>query len=258
MSQDPNSFDQEIKDANANPELKNDQGTEGKVTPKDLATGADQVVDYQVKFSESSKEAIRLLNENKAKDLEIERLRQLSEKGSQDESLGEITENLYPGFEELDEQAKENLIKFTNSVTKRAQDQILKDPAIAFSRQIFNEKKWDSAFENVVSKRPELKEKRDEFKAKYFKASNVPDNIENILDDVSKIFLFDNAKEIGARELEEKSKRMDLERTTGGNKEAPASRSLQDWQKMAQDNPVQFAKMSKEYHADLSAGKLKE
>jgi hypothetical protein len=254
---DPNSFDQEIKDANANPELNNDQGTEGKDNPKDPATGADQVVDYKTKFSESSKEAQRILAENKKlQDALAEKDRLLSEKGSQE--IGEITENLYPGFEELDTQAKENLIKFTNSVTKRAQDQILKNPAIAFAQQNYNEKKWDGAFEKIVSKYPELKDKKDDFKGKYFKASNVPENIESILDDVSKIYLFDQAKDIGIRESEEKSKRIDLERATGGNKEAPASRSLQDWQRMAQENPMQFAKLSKEYHADLSSGKLKE
>jgi hypothetical protein len=255
---DPNTFDKEIADANANPQDPNNQGAEGKDNPINPLEPTEPQVDYQKKFSESSKEALRLFEENKAKDAEIERLTQLSEKGSQDLNPGEITESLYPGFEELDAQAQENLVRFTNSVTRKAQEQILKDPAIAFSRQIYNEKKWDSAFEKVTSKYPELKDSKDDFKAKYFKASNVPDNIENILDDVSKIYLFDKAKEIGIRETEEKNKRVDLERTTGGDKEVSASRSLQDWERMAQENPAKFARLSKEYHSDLNSGKLKE
>jgi hypothetical protein len=256
---DPNSLDQEFKDGQApNPEII-DQGTEGETTPINPLENADSQVDYQRKFSESSKEALRLLEEKKALEAQnAEYARQLAEKGSQPENAGEITESLYPGFEELDPQAQDNLVKFTNSITKRAQEQILRDPAIAFARQNYNERKWERAFENVVSKRPELKTSKDEFKAKYFKASNVPDNIENILDDVSKIYLFDKAKDIGIREVQEQSKRVDLERTTGGDKTPQASRSLEDWSRLAQENPAKFASMSKEYHADLDAGKLKE
>jgi len=255
---DPNSLDQELQDGQApNPEII-DQGTEGKDNPINPLENADSPVDYQKKFSESSKEALRLLEEKKALEAQnAEYARQLAEKGSQPEA-GEITESLYPGFEELDKQSQDNLVKFTNSITKRAQDQILRDPAIAFARQNYNERKWEGAFEKVSEKYPELKTSKDEFKAKYFKASNVPDNIENILDDVSKIYLFDKAKDIGIREAQEQSKRVDLERTTGGDKTPQASRSLEDWSRLAQENPAKFASMSKEYHADLDAGKLKE
>jgi len=256
---DPNSLDQELKDGQApNPEII-DQGTEGEDNPINPIEHADASIDYEKKFSESSKEALRIREENKK--LQQERddfARQLSEKGSEGANPSEITENLYPGFEELDPEAQKNLIRFTDSVTKRAQDQILKDPAIAFARQNYNEKKWDSAFAKVSEQYPELKEGKDEFKAKYFKANNVPENIENILGDVAKIHLFDKAKDIGAKEVEVKNKRIDLERATGGDKTPPSSRSLSDWQRMAQENPAKFAAKSKEYNADLSAGKLKE
>lgn len=258
MTIDPNSFDQELKDAqNANPENL-DKGTEGNGNPNNPAPGTEQVVDYQKKFSESSREAQRLIEENKKLEADLaEKERLLSEKGSQELAPGEITE-LYPGFEQLDPEAQENLIKFTNNITKKAQAEILKDPAIAYSRSVYSEKRWDDAFDSIVQKYPELKDNRDDFKVKYYKPGNVPANIENILEDISKIYLFDKAKEIGAREAKAKEERIELERATGGDKTPTSARSLSDWQRMAQENPAKFASLSKEYQADLQSGKLKE
>lgn len=255
--EDPNTFDKELKP---------DQGTEGKENLNNPNPDPELEVDYKKKFSESSSEALRLLAENKEKDrllaeaqAEKERLaRELAEKGNQDLNPDEFTETLYPGFEQLDPEAQENLIKFTKNITKKAQDEILKDPAIAFARNSYSEKVWDGAFQSVAQKYPELSTNKDDFKAKYFKAGNVPPNIEKILEDIAKMYLFDRAKEIGAREEKEKADRIELERTTGGDKKPKASRTLEEWARIARENPAQFAKMSKEYHADLQAGKLQE
>ena len=259
---DPNSFDQELKDSQKDNPENSDKGTEGKdnlknIPPKD----AEPKVDYEKKFSESSKEALRLLEENKLKDQKIAEFeKKILEKGDLDPNgfKEKITEELYPGFNELDKEAQDNLLRFSDSIAKKSEARLLKDPAIAFARSQYNEKKWESAFIKISEKYPELKDKKDDFKTKYFKATNVPDNIENILEDISKIYLFDNAKDVGAREEKEKQDRIDLERSTGGDKTPRSSRSLGDWQKMAQENPAQFAKMSREYHNDLASGKLKE
>lgn len=254
MTVDPNSFDQELKDGqNPNPELDN-KGTEGAEGPNLPTPAGEQVVDYQKKFSESSKEALRLLEEKKKLEEAIaEKDRLLAEKAGHDQQ-GLDPENLYPGFEELDPQAKDNLLRFANTVAKNAQEKILRDPAIAYAKETFNEKKWDKAYESVSKDFPELN--KDEFKAKYFKASNVPDNIENILRDVAKIHLFDKAKEIGAKEAKKEQEKIDLERTTGGDKTPTSRRSLEEWQRMQSDNPAKFAKLSKEYNADIASGKI--
>jgi hypothetical protein len=165
-------------------------------------------------------------------------------------------ENLYPGFEQLDKEAQDNLINYTNIVTKRAKDEILKDPAIAFARNNYSETKWNNAFESVATKFPELKTDKENFKAKYFKAGNVPNNIENILEDIAKIHLFDKAKEIGAKEEKAKTDRIDTERSTGGDRTPKSVRSLEDWQRMANENPQKFASLSKEYNSDIESGKI--
>ena len=245
----PNSFEEVNQDANANPDTNQGTGTE---TTENPTVEAEPQIDYQTKFSESSKEALRLYEENKAKDAEIERLRQLAEQGTSP------TNDLYPGFETLDEEAQANLIAYTDMVTKRTMESVYKDPAISFARTTYNESKFDKAFAEVASKYPDLNSSKDEFKAKYFNANNTPDNIATILEDVAKIHLFDKARDIGAKEEQQKANRIDLERTTGGEKAPTSSRSLEDWQRMAQENPAKFAQHSKEYNADLASGKLRQ
>lgn len=210
-------------------------------------------IDYKTKFSESSKEALRLLEENKRKDAEIERLANLA---TEDEPNAD--DNLYPGFEDLELDAQENLKEYTRNVEKSVRDNIYKDPAIAFARQAYNEKKWNDAFDTISSTIPTLKDLKDEFKTKYFSPHNVPDNIENILQDVAKIYLFDKAKDIGAMEEQQRASRIETERNSGGDNSPTAGRSLADWQRMQQENPGKFAKESKSFFADLASGKLKE
>lgn len=229
--------------------------TDGDVT--------DQDVDYKKKFSESSREAQRLLDEIKErdriqaeKDAEIERLRQLAE-GNGATTPNE-SETIYPGFDLLTEEEQKNLIAFKENIKKNALEEVYKDPAIAFARQSFNEKKWNDAFESIASKYPEIRESKDDFKAKYFNANNVPDNISNILEDLSKVYLFDRARDIGAKEALEKAGRIEIERSGGGDKTpTTVSRSLEEWNRIAQENPAKFAKMKEEFERDMASGKLK-
>lgn len=68
--------------------------------------------------------------------------------------------------------------------------------------------------------------------------------------------MFDKAKEIGAKEADDLNNRIDIERNTAGPKETLAKRSLEDWQRMAKDNPEQFRKLSKEFNDDMASGKI--
>ncbi len=208
-----------------------------------------QTVDYQKKFSESAKEAQRLYQEN----LELKKQFELKDKVQE---TVQHTDNLYPGFEDLDEDAKNNLIAYTNTVTKRALEEINKNPAIANATRKYNEQVWDSALSKTIEMYPELAESKDEFKSKYYNVNNVPQNIESILKDVAKIHLFDKAKQIGAKETEEKMNRIETERTTAGAKDTTARRSLEDWQRMSRENPSEFAKNAKQFNEDLASGKI--
>jgi hypothetical protein len=201
-------------------------------------------IDYKTKFSESSKEALRLLEESKAKDAEIERLRKLAE----DKGTSYSDD---PEFADYPEEERERLVSFAKSIEKKAVENLYKDPAIARAKESYNESEWNNAFESVASQYPELKDNKDDFKAKYYKPGNVPPNIKDLLGDIAKIYLFDKAKDIGAKEAIDQQNRIELERSNGGDKTPPASRTLEDWTKLAASNPAEFARRSKEYYADL-------
>lgn len=246
----PNSFDQEIKDAQANPSTQ-DQGTEPEKAEETPTPEGEPSVDYQKKFAESSKEALRLYEENKKLQDELAAKAKVAE-------VPQSMDALYPGFEQLDEEAQKNLVNYTNVITKRTKDEIYKDPAIVHAKTMYNTSKFDQALNSVIAKFPELTKSKDEFKSKYFNPNNTPDNIESILTDLAKAHLFDKATEIGAEKERAKQGRVDLERTTGGTKTPTTSRSLEDWLRMAVENPQKFASLSKEYNADLESGKLQE
>ncbi len=214
-------------------------------------------VDYKTKFSESSKEALRLFEENKVKDAEIARLAELT-KGKATEDEPKINETLYPGFEDLDEESKENLLNYTKAVETNVRNEIYKDPAIAFARRKYNEQKWNDAFSKVVQTLPDLASIQEEFKSKYFNPDNVPDNIADILTTIAKGVLFDKAKEIGAKEREiQEANRIELEKGSGGDKTPKGSqRTLDDWNKLRNTNPAQFARESKQFNEDLASGKI--
>lgn len=233
--------------------------TEENLTPEQRAAQeAEPVVDYKEKFSASSREALRLKTEGEAEkaraDAAEARLAELEGAGP-----GGSSEALFPGFEELSEDQQRDLQNFTGTIRKQAVDEIMKDPAIAHARDQYNRTKFNEAFDKVATELPELRESQAEFKAKYFRPTNVPDNIESILRDVAKSHLFDKARDIGALEGREQAERLDLERARGG--EGPrvtTHRTLEDWQRMQQENPAQFASLSKEYNEDVSAGRLGE
>ncbi len=249
MENTPNSTEQAFdnaQSANYQPPV---QGTEQKETVNQSQEAAPEI-DYRNKFSESTKEAQRLFEENKLLNA------RLAERGNVSNDTTP-RESLYPGFEELDPEAQRNMIAYTDSIKQRTLKDIYNDPAISYAKQTYNEKKWNDAFNQVASEYPELSSSKEEFKNKYYQPNNVPENIDSILKDVSKIYLFDKAKEIGAEEQRQRANRIDVERATGGDKTPPASRSLEDYQRMA-GNPAEFAKHSKEFHADLESGKLKE
>ena len=211
-------------------------------------------IDYEKKFSESSREALRLLEETKAKDAEIQRLKELAEQGA---NYSNNPDDFYPGFEQLSDDEQRNLVAYTEGIKRKALDEIKKDPAFSYARESYNERKWDTAFDSVTNEFPELRDSKDEFKKKYFNVNNVPENINDILKDLSKVHLFDRARDLGAKDAIEKAGRIDIERQQAGDKTPTASRSLEDWHRLAQSNPQQFAKLSKEYKSDLESGKLK-
>ena len=213
---------------------------------------AEPEIDYKEKFSASSREAQRLAEELKAREARLAELEEASKPGKD----STISEEIYPGFNDLPQDEQENLIRYTQSIENRVASKLQSDPAYTFAKKQYNEGKWNSAFEKVVSQHPQLAEHREDFKSKYFKADNVPDNIDEILGDLSKVYMYDHAKDIGAQEEAAKANRIEIERQKGGDKTPKASRSLEDWSRMAQENPAQFAKQAKQYREDLNSGKL--
>lgn len=252
MDNDANSVVDAVENANANSQEINQGTQENDNSTNTVVENVAHTIDYQKKFSESSSEALRLYQENKA----LKEALELKDKSKEVEIPKETMDTLYPGFEDLDEDAKNNLIAYTETVTKKVQSDLQKDPAIAFARKQYNEQKWDSAFNSTISLYPELAGSKDEFKSKYFNVNNVPENIGDILKDIAKIHLFDKAKEIGAKEQTDKQNRVDIERTTSGTKDPTVSRSLEDWQRMAQDNPNKFRQLSKEFNEAMQSGKI--
>lgn len=250
---DANSFDKDIENVQNTNSQNTHQGTqENENSTNDTLENVAHTVDYQKKFSESSSEALRLYEENK----KLKEALELKGNDSQQDAGYQNANDIYPGFENMDEETQKSIIAYTDNITRRVEDKFLKNPAIAHATKQYNEQVWDAAFNQVVQENPELASSKDEFKSKYFNVNNVPENILPILKDVAKIHLFDKAKEIGAKETEEKMNRVDGERSTAGRKESTSSRTLEDWQRMATENPSKFATLSKEYNSDIASGKI--
>lgn len=241
------------------PTTTEERGTEQKETVTTEPIVEDDGVDYRAKFIESSKGAHALLEQKK----ELER--KLAEKepatGIPQELPNYSTEdspNLYPGFEELDADAQKNLMAYTDAITNRTIKSVNSDPAIAFSRKMYNENQWEAAFNAATVEFPDLSKAKADFKSKYFNPNNVPNNMSEIMQDLAKIYLFDKAREIGAEQGAEIAQRVQFEEPTGGPKDAPAQRSLEEWNRVAQQNPAEFAKLKTQFDADMASGKLKE
>lgn len=252
-----NSFDKEVENAqNANSQTKENGTQENDNSKNANVENVASTIDYQKKFSESSKEALRLLEVEKLKDIEIERLRQeLVLKDTTRETVSN-TNNNYPGFENLDEETQNGISSIISLAKKQAVEELRKDPAYAYALKQHNELTFDNALQKTISKYPELAESKDEFKSKYYNVNNVPTNIEQILGELAKSHLFDKAREIGARELTETNQHIELERSTAGKKESTARRSLEDWTRMQQEEPQKFLSLSKEFNDDMNTGKI--
>ena len=125
MEENANSVENTVENANANSQEVT-QGTQEMDNSINPIQEVAPAIDYQNKFSESSKEALRLYEENKKLREELEL------KGNQQSQVA-TTDSLYPGFEELDEDSKNNLLAYTNVVKNKALEEINKNPAIAFA-----------------------------------------------------------------------------------------------------------------------------
>lgn len=234
-------------------------GTEQKETVTTEHISNDGV-DYREKFINSAKGAQALLDEKRKLEARIAEL-ELNPTAGNSSGLpthSTDTEVLYPGFENLDPDAQENLLKYTNGVVNKTKQEIYKDPAIAFAQKTYNESKWESAFNETLAKFPELVDAKAEFKSQYFNPKNVPDNMSDILTTMAKSYLFDKARDIGAQEGKQVAERVQLEEPTGGDKTPTVHRSLEDWHRIAQENPAKFAAMKQQYDADVASGKLRE
>ena len=215
---------------------------------------ADIDIDYKTKFSESAKEAQRLFAKKRELEIEVEQLRSASKSVEQNgTSYSDNPNELIPGFDSLSKEEQDNLLAYTDSIRRTTLDAIYKDPAIADSKKRYNESVWIETFESVADEYPELKNNKEDFKAKYFKADNaMPSNIKDITRDLAKIYLFDKASDIGARKATEEANRIDIERTNGGDKAPTEGRTIEDWQKLSISNPVKFAQEYKKYNDGLS------
>lgn len=246
-----------------NLEDEEDKGSDQKKTEENNQE-EDTTLSIEERYKHSSTEGKRLAQLVKEKDEEIERLKRGSQdnehKGEDDLEVITTTEDKepFPGFEELDEEAKNNLLAYTESIKSGVMKDLQKKPEFAFALKQYNEKKFDDALVPLLTQFPELAKSKDEFKAKNFHPNNVPDNIGTILVDLAKSHLFDKAKDIGAAEERERADRIDTERAGGGDKNLQTGRSLEDWERMAQSEPQKFARLHKEYEEDLKSGKLKE
>lgn len=215
-------------------------------------------IDYKKKFSESTTENQRILAELEAKKAEIDRLSKLAiaNQEKEKENGGAAIDSLYPGFEHLDDDAKENVRNFANGIEQKVKGELGKDPAIVFARRQFNNKKWEDAFAEVVKEIPELSSHKDEFKAKYFNADNVPDNMVAILNDLGGSFAFKKIKEKQAEDAG-KEDRLETNRGKGGpgSTKPGQHHTLAEYGKM---NPTLFASKAKMYAEDLANGYLNE
>jgi hypothetical protein len=241
----PNSFDEEVQDVavetNTNPEIQS-EGTEETATPE---TPESQGIDYEAKFKQSAREAQRLYEENK-------RLQELANQKRQEEIITQPTNvsELYPGFEHLDEDAQRNLIAYTESVKRKAVEEVYKDPDLQYIKTEVKEKRWNSAFEEVAQELPDLKEHTTDFRAKFYNPNVSADP--SVLKELAKSYLFDKAREIGAKEERERASRVDLEDITGGDKSpATSARTIEEWTRMSRENPTKFASLKKEFNEDL-------
>lgn len=166
-----------------------------------------------------------------------------------------------PNFEFLDEDQQKSLYGVFNHIKTQLVQQISQDPGVQHGRRVVAEKTWDDAFD-AAAKNPlfgnELAQKKADFKARYYNPQNVPGNIEEIITELAKGYLFETAREIGRKEIQEEEGRIEPLRQTGGPGNGGSKMTINDWHLLQQKNPQEFARRSKEYNAQLKAGELDE
>lgn len=210
------------------------------------------------KFKASAKGAQDLLASNKAKDARIAELEALNNPANDNSA----SDTLYEGFEHLPEEERKNVLGLTNAIKDQVKSEITDTPVFQEHAQRVNETKFDTAFNMVAAAYPELMDKQKEFKAKYFQPNNVPDNIEQLIEDMAKIFLYDTAHNRGVEEGIEKANHVDdALRTDGGsggeNLSGNTHKSLLEWDTLRRTNPAKFASLAQQYDEDMASGKLK-
>lgn len=167
-------------------------------------------------------------------------------------------ESQIPNFDILDPETQAVLRAIFNRMDARLDKRFNSDPGLAFARRTVNERNWDLAFEKVAAEFPDLAADKAAFKAKYFQANNVPENIAEILAQLAKVHLFDRARTIGAEDEAAKAKRIDLEAGGGRQVADPTAMTIDDWERLRTKNPKEFARRSAEFNAALDSGQLVE
>lgn len=215
---------------------------------------ANNDIDYKTKFSESSKEALRIRDENIRLKNEMDELRRQPELNG-----GNYTDNseqIIPGFDHLSDEEQKNLIAYTDSIKQATLRELNKNPAIANATRQYNESVWNEAFNEVSSQYPDLADFKDEFKANHFNPTSVPTNVKELMTQTAKLYLFDKSEARGIQKGIEMAGRLDIERANGGDKTPQTERTLEDWQQLQISNPVKFAQESAKFNDDMKSGKL--
>lgn len=198
-----------------------EEGTEGDLTPKKEPKDDElpsEPVDYKKKFSESSREVQRILEESKLKDKKIAELE--ANKPPSEEEFAKT----YPDWEFLSDEQK--------GFIKR-QEQLEKD-----IRDMKEEKAWQNDFSTAVKKFPQLAGKEKEFKDYCYQ---FPKGIN--AETLAKSFLFEESKPEVPKEP-----RKGLEKPTGGRagKVPPQEMTLADIKRLRETNEKLYIKMIRE------------
>ena len=147
------------------------------------------------------------------------------------------------------------------TVVGQAVEKVTKSPAIAFAKHQHNESRWNGAFERLCSNSEleGLEANKLEFKEKYFDPNLVPENIDEVLQEAAQSFLFRKLKD-NQEGQQVASERVELEDTTGGSKtpSTVTNRTIEEWQKLQQENPAKFAAEKKQFDEDMASGRLQE
>lgn len=210
-----------------NEETLTPEGTETEETPQTQVVEGSPApeVDYKEKFSESKKEALRIREEAKEKDLKIAELE--TKLKNETPSEAELAKK-HADWEFKDESEKTR-IRSEEAREKRVQE-------------LEEKLAWKEDFENVTNEFPQLKE--TDFKEYAYK---YPKSVD--LKTLAKSYLYEHKVE--PTKTEPVKERKGLEVPTGGSGKVPSgAMTLKDVENLRNNNPRLYAKMIRE-------GKLK-